>query len=1239
MIYKDLIQFEAIESNIVLTEANNSQKAKNLVRTFITSKLMEDNLSKIIIPNLQFEVPKDQKGLFIVGNYGTGKSHLMAFISAIAENRDYLDLVENGNIKTEAERIAGKFKVIRSELGGVSSTLRNAICMELEKHLKQLGINFKFPSTDQISNNKDSLHEMMALFQEKYPKKGLVFILDELLDFLRGREDDQKLIQDLSFLREIGEICKNSRFRFITGVQESLFESSSFKFAASSLGRVSERFVQATIQKEDIRYVVSKRLLNKTDVQKAKIREHLTEFQGLYRPLTGGLENYVELFPVHEQYFEKFQMVNIGEQRRILESISKKIETILELEVPEKETGIFSYESYWQNVKDDHTNRANPDVRKVVEISDRIENILNESFEGSKEHLAVAQKIISALAIHRLTTGDLKAAVGLTAENLKDELFLILSVPEKNEDFLLKIIQKILKTIMSTLNSLYIRLNEENRHYYFYADEGVDPDQEIKDKAAKLSPGELGRYYFDILSVMMEQSDSTTYRSDFNIWEYQLMWFQRKTEVEGYLFFGSPNERSTTQPPREFYIYFTDPFKAGPSIPSGKDDEVFIRLKDRDEFFEENLRNYAAAKELALNAVQQYKTVYSQIGQKYQKKVQTWMREKISTCFQISYMKNTKLFQTWSGNINLRALSDISGSETLTFKQQIDTLSSGLLTDYFSDKKPDYPTFTIKITKQNRRQTVLEALRSIVKDQYTGQAKAILTSLDLMSTEGISIEHSSYCNKIISLLNAKGNGQVLNRNEIIYQKYEIEYIIDTQLEAEFLPVFLAALVNEGAINISIGSDRITASNLEKLNTISYSNIIDFSHIKKAEDFPLAELKALFTTLGLRPGLIVNSGSRNEAVKGMIAKADELIKECTHAEQKLKSGFFVWESRLLSETKTQEVLQTLSVIKDFLETISRYNTPAKIANFKHNLQDIEKINNNLNLIADIKTMELFTADFQYITTYLDRAEIDISNDSDWKKDYRSIRSEFFNAITKDEPWVSGSETLKKKLTDLKERYKKEYIESHKHYRLGARGSENQAKLKSDKRLECLQKLSTIEILPSNQLRIWEEKLNKLQNCTLLTMDDLERIPKCPHCNFERKLIVGNNQNAEQQLISLDSELDNLIENWASTLRDNLKDPVILSNIDLIIDKKSVDALQSFISGEELPKEISLDLLKTIKDVLKGLEKVIITKKNLIAYLEQSGVPVTPNELRARFEEYLTGLIAGREEEQLRIVIED
>jgi hypothetical protein len=75
----------------------------------------------------------------------------------------------------------------------------------------------------------------------KNPDHGLVLVVDELLDFLRTRKDHD-IIFDLNFLREIGEVCRDLRFRFIAGLQEAIFDSPRFSFVADSLRRVKDRF-------------------------------------------------------------------------------------------------------------------------------------------------------------------------------------------------------------------------------------------------------------------------------------------------------------------------------------------------------------------------------------------------------------------------------------------------------------------------------------------------------------------------------------------------------------------------------------------------------------------------------------------------------------------------------------------------------------------------------------------------------------------------------------------------------------------------------------------------------------------------------------------------------------------------------------------------------------------------------------------------------------------------------------
>ena len=73
--------------------------------------------------------------------------------------------------------------------------------------MRNLASPFQFDPASKVRENKTAFIEMMNKFDQKYPNQGLVMFVDELLDYLRSR-DDQALILDLGFLREVGEVCK-----------------------------------------------------------------------------------------------------------------------------------------------------------------------------------------------------------------------------------------------------------------------------------------------------------------------------------------------------------------------------------------------------------------------------------------------------------------------------------------------------------------------------------------------------------------------------------------------------------------------------------------------------------------------------------------------------------------------------------------------------------------------------------------------------------------------------------------------------------------------------------------------------------------------------------------------------------------------------------------------------------------------------------------------------------------------
>ncbi|RME29211.1 MAG: ATP-binding protein, partial [Deltaproteobacteria bacterium] len=464
MKYSELIQFEPIESVVQLREADARDDARRLVETYVISDRMAEQLTSLVFPQLQFDRPADNKGLLIVGNYGTGKSHLMAVISAIAEHADLAAAATSSLVADQARNIAGRFKVLRAEIGSTTMSLRDILCATIEDKLADLGVSYQFPPASEVVGNKDAFIEMMDAFQQRYPNQGLLLVLDELLDYLRTRKE-QELILDLNFLREVGEVCKITRFRFISGVQESLFDNPRFQFVAETLRRVKDRFEQVRIAREDVAYVVSQRLLRKTPEQEGRIREHLARFAPLYGSMNERMDDFVRLFPVHPAYLDTFERVYVAEKREILKTLSAAIRQIIDQDVPDGEPGLIAYDSYWATLRDNPSFRSVPEIKEVIDKSRVLEDRIQQAYTQPR-YKGVAVRIIHALSVHRLTTGDIFAPLGATAEELRDDLCLILPTPEKDAAFLGTLVEKVLVEILRTVSGQFITYNKENSQYF-----------------------------------------------------------------------------------------------------------------------------------------------------------------------------------------------------------------------------------------------------------------------------------------------------------------------------------------------------------------------------------------------------------------------------------------------------------------------------------------------------------------------------------------------------------------------------------------------------------------------------------------------------------------------------------------------------------------------------------------------------------------------------------------------------
>ncbi len=1253
MRYGDLIQFEPIESVVQLRDADEAASARQLVSTYVISDEMAEKLTGLVIPQLQFDQPVDNKGLLVVGNYGTGKSHLMSVISSIAEHADLLSALGNAQVAQAAERIAGKFKVVRTEIGATTMSLRDILVGELEEHLAAMGATYTFPDASQVPNNKRAFEEMMAAFHQEYPDHGLLLVVDELLDYLRTRKD-QKLILDLNFLREVGEVCKDLRFRFMAGVQEAIFDSPRFAFVADSIRRVKDRFEQILIARKDVKFVVAERLLKKTGEQQAKIREYLTPFAKFYGHMNERMDEFVRLFPVHPDYIDTFERVTAVEKREVLKTLSLAMKKLLDQEVPEDRPGLIAYDSYWTNLRENPSFRAVPDIKAVIDCSQVLESRIEQAFTRPA-YKPMALRIIHALSVHRLTTGDIYAPLGATAEELRDALCLyqpgIEDLGGDPADDLLSQVETVLREIHKTVSGQFISSNPDNRQFYLDLKKTDDFDALIEKRAESLDASQLDRYYYEALKRVMECTDQT-YVTGYKIWQHELEWLEHKAARQGYLFFGAPNERSTAVPPRDFYLYFIQPFDPPHFKDEKKADEVFLRLTNTDEEFRTALTNYAAALDLASTSSGHAKATYESKATGFLRDLVGWLQKHMTDAFEVTYQGRTKSLVEWAKGKSIRELSGLASHERINFRDLVNTIAGIVLSAHFQDQAPEYPYFSVLITGQNREQAAQDALRAIALSaggpaqaggqNRTKQATAVLDALDLLDGERLDPYRSKYAKHILNILKKKGHGQVVNRSELIQEVYGVEYFAPDKgyrLEPEWAVVVLAALVYSGDLVLSIPGKKFDATRLPQLAATSIDELAHFKHIERPKDWNLPALKALFELPGLTPGMaqLVTQG-KEEPVQQLQKAISAVVEKLVLVQQSLQSGLPFWGRNLLAEEEAAQLRDRLDQTKTFLESLQAYSSPGKLKNFRYDAQEVKRHEDGLKALSELESLQELVSDLGPLASYLSTAEAVLPTDHEWVERMKATRDAVLAQVSDPAQRTSSAfrqQTLHK-LTDLKKSYVHAYLAMHTRARLGVNEDKRKSALMGDERLKTLSRLSTIDLMPRQHLTDFQNRLAGLKSCFALTEQDLDASPVCPHCSF-RPGTEAPAAPAATVLEHLDTELDKLLEDWTQTLLANLEDPTTRGNLDLLKPepRKLVDA---FLKERKLSEELGQDFIHALQEVLSGLVKVAVKTEDLRAALLKGGSPATPAEMKKRFEEYLDELTKGNEPGKVRIVLE-
>ena len=659
-----------------------------------------------------------------------------------------------------------------------------------------------------------------------------------------------------------------------------------------------------------------------------------------------------------------------------------------------------------------------------------------------------------------------------------------------------------------------------------------------------------------------------------------------------------------------------------------------------DSEFRTALGNYAASLDLASTSSGHAKSTYESKSSHFLRDLVQWLQKHMTDAFEVTYQGRAKSLPEWAKGRSIRELSGIGSHERINFRDLVNTIAGICLEAHFEDQAPEYPSFSVLITGANRDQATQDALRAIAGPNRTKQATAVLDALQLLDGERLDPDKSKYAKHILGLLEKKGHGQVVNRSELIQDDKGVEYMDkDRQrLEPEWVAVVLSALVYSGDLVLSIPGKKFDATGLPQLAGTGVNELAEFKHIERPKDWNLPGLKALFELLGLTPGLVqLVTQNEEDPVRQLQKAISESVEKLVLLQQSLQRGLVFWDRNLLAEEETQKFRTQLDETKTFLETLQVYTSPGRLKNFRYDAQEVASHQEGFDSLAEIESLQDLVVDLGTTASFLSTADKVLPAEHEWVNKTKEVRKEVLDQL--DDPAKRDADfrqQVQRKLADLKKEYLQIYLGLHAKARLGVNDDKRKIELMSDERLKVLQKLSIIELMPRQHLTDFQDRLTGLESCFILTEQEMDTTPVCPHCGFKPSA-EPDPDTVETVLDDLDDELDNLVDNWTQTLLTNLGDPTTKANLDLL-QPEPKKLVNGFIEKQALPDELDQDFIHALGEVLSGLQKVPVKTANLRAALLSGGSPITPVEMKMRFEDYLDELTRGKDSDKVRIVLE-
>ncbi|MCD4653251.1 DUF6079 family protein, partial [bacterium] len=391
----DLIEVPDVQTVIDMSEVRDldpdDPEGRVALESLSNSFIVTEDILEILSIILRTIYSGKGRGFFVIGTYGSGKSHLLSVLGLIArykwarssifgqhselealkqsvEHRRLLPVIIpltefSGDIPLE--KIIWYTSEMTAAIAGIPLNLSHSqryielfnkyilpvhnkefrlfickrfdevtwdqICRDDPAAAHTIILQFISRSGQKIpfdiSVDRKKLLESLILSLRENGWDGILFIIDELSEFLKSKSSTQLLNEDTRFLQFLGEISKSQPVWIVAALQETLERAGDIPLDVFK--KIKDRYHQRLrLTTKHLHELVSKRLIRRKNSESSgHIETIYKDLQRAFNKIPVSGEKFTSIYPVHPETLELLnQNIDLFSQRRgIVDFLSARI--------------------------------------------------------------------------------------------------------------------------------------------------------------------------------------------------------------------------------------------------------------------------------------------------------------------------------------------------------------------------------------------------------------------------------------------------------------------------------------------------------------------------------------------------------------------------------------------------------------------------------------------------------------------------------------------------------------------------------------------------------------------------------------------------------------------------------------------------------------------------------------------------------------------------------------------------